>query len=102
VGSLERTRRQEWGDPVADRRSDYSAIDRGSVSVANGVMYAGSNSGKMYALDAKTGRILWGFASGGTVLDAPSIDQNALYWGSGYRILDGTGINKVYAFALPD
>src|SRR3981189_1564943 len=26
--------------------------DRGSVSVANGVMYAGSNSGEMYALDA--------------------------------------------------
>jgi polyvinyl alcohol dehydrogenase (cytochrome) len=28
------------------------AIDRGSVSVANGVMYVGSNSGEMYALDS--------------------------------------------------
>jgi len=31
------------------------AIDTGSVSVANGVMYAGSYSGQMYALDGKTG-----------------------------------------------
>ena len=41
-------------------------IDRGSVSVANGVMYAGSNSGQMYALDAETGNVLWNFASGGS------------------------------------
>jgi len=32
-----------------------NTIDRGSVSVANGVMYAGSNSGQMYALDTRTG-----------------------------------------------
>jgi len=76
------------------------AIDRGSVSVANGVMYAGSNSGQMYALDATTGNILWNFASGGTVLDGPSIVDGALYWGSGYREIDGTGNNKVYAFTL--
>jgi len=76
------------------------AIDRGSVSVANRVMYAGSNSGQMYALDATTGNILWNFASGGTVLDGPSIVDGALYWGSGYREIDGTGNNKVFAFTL--
>lgn len=75
-------------------------IDRGSVSVANGVMYAGSNSGQMYALDATTGNILWNFASGGTVLDGPSIVDSTLYWGSGYRNIQGTGNNKVYAFTL--
>ena len=75
------------------------AIDRGSVSVANGVMYAGSNSGQMYALDAATGNILWNFASGGTVVDGPSIVDGALYWGSGYH-LAGTGNNKVYSFTL--
>jgi len=77
-------------------------IDRGSVSVANGVMYAGSNSGEMYALDATTGNILWNFASGGTVIDGPSIVDGALYWGSGYRIIAGTGNNRVYAFTLAD
>ena len=75
-------------------------IDRGSVSVANGVMYAGSNSGQMYAFDATTGNILWKFASGGTVIDGPSIVDSVLYWGSGYRNIQGTGNNKVYAFTL--
>jgi polyvinyl alcohol dehydrogenase (cytochrome) len=76
-------------------------IDTGAVSVANGVMYAGSYSGQMYALDTKTGKILWNFASGGSVIDGPSIVDGALYWGSGYRnIPPGIGNNKVYAFTL--
>jgi len=84
----------QTADPTA------GTIDRGSVSVANGVMYAGSNSGQMYALDATTGNILWNFASGGTVIDGPSIVDSVLYWGSGYRNIEGTGNNKVYAFTL--
>jgi len=83
-------------DPIA------GSIDRGSVSVANGVMYAGSNSGQMYALDATNGNILWNFASGGTVIDGPSIVDGTLYWGSGYREIAGTGNNKVFAFSLAD
>jgi polyvinyl alcohol dehydrogenase (cytochrome) len=76
-------------------------IDTGSVSVANGVMYAGSYSGQMYALDTKTGRILWNFASGGSVIDGPSIVNGVVYWGSGYgKIPPGVGSNKVYAFTL--
>jgi len=81
-------------DPTA------GTIDRGSVSVANDVMYAGSNSGQMYALDTRTGKILWNFASGGSVIDGPSIVDGVLYWGSGYREVAGTGNNKVYAFTL--
>ena len=84
----------QTADPTAN------TIDRGSVSVANGVMYAGSNSGQMYALDATNGNILWNFASGGTVIDGPSIVDGTLYWGSGYRNIQGTGNNKVYAFSL--
>jgi polyvinyl alcohol dehydrogenase (cytochrome) len=76
-------------------------IDTGSVSVANGVMYAGSLSGQMYALDTTTGKILWNFASGGSVIDGPSIVDGVVYWGSGYRSNPpGTGNNKVYAFTL--
>src|SRR5467141_1916694 len=85
----------QTADPTA------GTIDTGSVSVANGVMYAGSYSGQMYALDTKTGNILWNFASGGTVIDGPSIVDGTLYWGSGYRnIPPGIGNNKVYAFSL--
>jgi len=63
-------------------------------------MYAGSNSGQMYAFDATTGNILWNFASGGTVIDGPSIVDAVLYWGSGYKEIQGTGNNKVFAFSL--
>jgi polyvinyl alcohol dehydrogenase (cytochrome) len=76
-------------------------LDVGSVSVANGVLYASSFSGQMYALDATDGNILWNFASGGSVIDGPSIVDGTVYWGSGYRSLPpGTGNNKVYAFIL--
>jgi polyvinyl alcohol dehydrogenase (cytochrome) len=75
------------------------ALDIGSVSVANSIMYAGSNSGQMYALDTITGKILWNFASGGAVIDGPSIVDGVVYWGSGYRNT-GIGNNKVYAFTL--
>jgi hypothetical protein len=59
--------------------------DRGSVSVANGVVYAGSDAGQMYALEASTGTILWSFESGGTVIDSLLIVDGVLYWGSGYE-----------------
>jgi polyvinyl alcohol dehydrogenase (cytochrome) len=77
-------------------------IDPGAVSVANGVMYAGSYSGTMYGLNAASGQVLFSFPSGGSVIDAPSIVAGTVYWGSGYRHLaPGTGNNRVYAFALP-
>jgi hypothetical protein len=31
--------------------------------------------------DAQTGKILWNFASGGSVIDGPSIVDSVLYWG---------------------
>jgi polyvinyl alcohol dehydrogenase (cytochrome) len=77
------------------------AIDTGSVSVANGVLYAGSQSGGMYAMDAATGKILWSFASGGSVMDGPAIVDGVVYWGSGYGHDGGTFNNKVYAFEVP-
>ncbi len=76
------------------------ALDTGSVSVANGVLYGGSLDGHMYALDAATGKILWSFASGGSVIDGPAIVDGVVYWGSGYARIGGTGNNKVYAFTV--
>jgi polyvinyl alcohol dehydrogenase (cytochrome) len=54
----------------------------------------------MYALNTETGTILWNFASGGSVIDGPSIVDSMLFWGSGYREIEGTENNKVYAFTL--
>ena len=72
----------------------------GPITVANGVMYAGSMDpeGHMYAFNGATGEILWSFASGGSVMSAPSIVDGVLYWGSGYAI--GFSNNKLYAFSL--
>lgn len=75
--------------------------DVGALSVANGVVYAGSfdASGHLYAMNSATGQILWSYASGGSVIDGPSIVNGNLFWGSGYRrSSSGTGNNKVYDF----
>jgi polyvinyl alcohol dehydrogenase (cytochrome) len=71
--------------------------------VANGVVYAGSQSGDMVALDAATGATLWKYHTRGTVMDGPSVVDGWLYWGSGYNnlVITGKPDNKVYAFALP-
>ena len=76
-------------------------MDEGALSVANGVVYAGSYdaSGHVYALNSSTGKVLWSYASGGSVIDGPSIVSGNLYWGSGYhKISPGTANNKVYDF----
>jgi len=79
------------------------AFDVGAVSVANGVVYAGSMSGFMYAFDAATGKLVWSFDSGGSVAGGPSIVDGVLYWGSGYgpdKPTQGIANNKLYAFGL--
>jgi polyvinyl alcohol dehydrogenase (cytochrome) len=45
--------------------------------------------------------VLFRFGSGGSVIDAPSIVNGMVFWGSGYRRLaPGTGNNKVFAFGV--
>jgi polyvinyl alcohol dehydrogenase (cytochrome) len=84
---------------IADPTS--GTMDEGALSVSNGVVYAGSfdSSGHVYALNSATGQILWSYASGGSVIDGPSIVNSNLFWGSGYhKIPPGTANNKVYDF----
>jgi polyvinyl alcohol dehydrogenase (cytochrome) len=80
------------------------------VSAANGVVYGGSlaTSGtNMYALDAGSGKILWSFASGGSVSGGAAIADGSVYWGSGYCgaqcLTKGTALtnnNELYGFSL--
>jgi polyvinyl alcohol dehydrogenase (cytochrome) len=83
-------------------------VDVGPMAVANGVVYASSMAGSpgaptMLALDAATGKTLWGFAAGSSVNAGATIVQDTVYWGSGYTHLPipgFTGNNKFYAFTV--
>jgi polyvinyl alcohol dehydrogenase (cytochrome) len=78
------------------------AIDTAALSVADGVVYAGSlarTGTNMYLLNAATGRILWSFASGGSVAAGPAIVGGSVYWGSGYsKSGSGSASKRLYAF----
>jgi polyvinyl alcohol dehydrogenase (cytochrome) len=90
----------------------FGVKDIGAVSVANGVLYAGSLGGgpgagntnpTMFALDAATGQILWQFASGGSVASGPAIANGTVYWGTGYNhfgIGAGAGTYSFYSFSV--
>ena len=77
----------------------------GPVAVVNGVLFGGSMDadGTMYALDARSGKVLWSFQSGATVYGGPAIADGVVYWGCGYpasRLVFGTPGHTLYAFAF--
>jgi polyvinyl alcohol dehydrogenase (cytochrome) len=78
------------------------SFDTGPVSVSNGVVYAGSMSGHMYALNAATGSVLKDLPGQGSSNAGPAIDNDGVvYWGNGYaRFGLGTGSTTFYAFSL--
>ena len=79
------------------------AADLGALTVANGVLYAGSmahTGDQMYALDTSNGDILWKFPAGGSVVAGPAIVDGTAYWGSGYARTGGVGNNQFYAFSI--
>jgi polyvinyl alcohol dehydrogenase (cytochrome) len=79
------------------------AADLGALTVANGVLYAGSmahTGDQMYALDTWNGDILWKFPAGGSVVAGPAVVDGTAYWGSGYARTGGVGNNQFYAFSI--
>lgn len=53
-----------------------------SPLVANGLVYVGDWRGKVYAFDAKTGRLRWSFQTHGRVKGGPALGGRRLYVGS--------------------
>ena len=53
-----------------------------SPLVSGGRVFVGDWNGKIYALDEKSGRILWSFQTGAAVKGALTLDGNHLYAGS--------------------
>jgi polyvinyl alcohol dehydrogenase (cytochrome) len=94
TGALLWTTADQWGS-----RSD------GPVSASNGVVF-GCNRlsvGKMVALSADTGQLLWSYDSGAPCSAGASISDGMVFWGSGTFSTrpDQMGPKKVFAFWLP-
>ena len=53
-----------------------------SPAVVNGVVYAGSYDGNVYALNATTGAKLWNYTTGNFVLSSPAVVNGVVYVGS--------------------
>lgn len=72
----------------------------GPLTLYNDLLFVGSLSGNMHALDADTGAVLWSKNVGkASVNSAPSVIHDTLYWGVGYTL----GYDKqsgVYSFGL--
>lgn len=60
-----------------------------SPTVANGIVYFGSNDYNLYALDAASGQQQWSFLTGKEVYSSPTVANGIVYFGS----MDG----KIYA-----
>ncbi|XP_062152132.1 uncharacterized protein LOC133860568, partial [Alnus glutinosa] len=85
-----------------------NATAAGPVTVANGLLFAGSTNpkGPIYAMDAKTGEILWSYETGATVYGGMSVSDGCVYVGNGYVL--GLGVftpsftagTSLFAFCL--
>ncbi|MEV5754099.1 PQQ-binding-like beta-propeller repeat protein [Actinoallomurus sp. NPDC052308] len=80
---------------------DSGGHDKAPLTYANGVLYGGSTSGHMYAMDAATGKILWDYKGVGSSMGGPAVVNGFAYWGNGYTASWATEGSMFYAFALP-
>ena len=67
------------------------------MASSGGIVFAGTREGNLIALDAKTGKSLWRFQTGGTIASAPisyAVD------GKQFIALAAGGV--MYSFALPE
>ena len=64
-------------------------------TVADGVVYVGSDDNSLYALDASTGELLWSFETGDVIRSSPTVTGGVVYVGSNdnhvYALDAGTG-----------
>lgn len=67
----------------------------GLLSTAGGVVFGGTNEGNLFALDARTGKVLWDFQTGGAIRSNPisfSVD--------GVQYIASAAGFSVFVFAL--
>lgn len=84
-----------WGKNLG---RGFFASAMGPLTYYNELLFVGSLAGEMLALDSLNGKILWSQRVKGSVVGAPSIVNETLFWGTGYHM--GFDDNKVYAIGL--
>lgn len=67
--------------PLNDPKSRYDRFGA-DVTVAGNRVYVGTHDGRVVALEPASGRRLWDFATGGSVLGAPAVVGDRVYAGS--------------------
>jgi len=86
-------------DPLTgERRWEYKMVDftdAGILTTASDLLFSGGREGDFYALDARTGALLWKFAAGGQVQSGPMT-----YAIGGRQYVTVNAGNALYAFAL--
>jgi len=86
-------------DPLSgERRWEYKMVDftdAGVLTTASDLLFSGGREGDFYALDARTGALLWRFAAGGQVQSGPMT-----YAVGGRQYVAVNAGNALYAFAL--
>lgn len=78
--------------PVQKERWRFKTgnVNRSTPAVANGVVYVGSHTGNLYAIDAKTGAANWVTQLGGEISSSPAVAEGTVFVGNdgGFYALD--------------
>jgi alcohol dehydrogenase (cytochrome c) len=86
-------------DPLTgDRKWEYKMVDftdAGILTTASDLLFSGGREGYFYALDARTGTLLWKFTVGGQVQSGPMT-----YSVGGRQFVAVAAGNSLFAFAL--
>ena len=73
------------------------SLSNGVMATAGGVLFAASREGHLIALDAKTGKYLWRYQTGGNMSASPmsfAVD--------GKQYVAVASGNSIYCFGLPE
>ena len=68
----------------------------GVLATAGGVVFAATKEGHLLALDARTGRLLWHYQTGGEIMSAP-----ISYAVDGKQYVAVSSTSTLFTFALP-
>lgn len=74
--------RTKWEVDLSDVHPDHRIQGAVQVIIGDGRLYVGCKSGVMFALDAKTGEIMWQFKAGGAILNSAGYANGKAFFGA--------------------